>query len=484
MATVTVTAAPVVTVAVAPKRASVVAGAAQQFTATVTGSSDTAVIWSVQESSGCGSVSQTGLYTAPSAVATCHIIATSHADGKKNDVATVTVTATPVVVVAVSPKTTTVVAGASAQFTAIVTGSSDTAVVWSIQESSGCGSVSQAGLYTAPPAAATCHVVATSHADGTKNDVATVTVTAAPVVAVAVSPKTASVVSGKTQQFAATVTGSSDTAVIWSVRESSGCGSVSQAGLYTAPSAAATCHVIATSHADGTKSDVATVTVTATPVVAVAVSPKTTSVVASTTAQFSAIVTGSSDTAVVWSIQESSGCGSVSQAGLYTAPAAAATCHVVATSHADGTKSDVATVTVTAAPVVAVAVSPTTASVGAGASQQFTATVTGSSNTSVSWKVQESSGCGSVSQTGLYTAPAAAATCHVVATSAADGTKSATATITVTASTVTVAVSPATASVVACQTLTLTATVTGSSNTAVTWSVQEGSCRRYHHLGW
>ncbi len=80
-------------------------------------------------------------------------------------------------------------------------------------------------------------------------------------VAVSVSPKTVSVLTGATEHFSAAVTGTTNTSVIWSVQETSGCGSISSAGDYVAPTAVATCHVVATSVADSTKSDVATVTV-------------------------------------------------------------------------------------------------------------------------------------------------------------------------------------------------------------------------------
>ncbi|HTT72321.1 MAG TPA: hypothetical protein VMG32_13940, partial [Anaeromyxobacteraceae bacterium] len=329
-------AAQAVGISISPTAVNVAPGGQETFSALVTGAANTAVTWSVLEGAAGGTITSAGVYTAPGTAGTYHVVATSQADSTASAAAVVTVAGAPTVVVAVSPATASVLVGATQQFSASVTGTSDTAVVWSVLESSGCGSVTQAGLYTAPAAVTTCHVVATSHADATKSDVATVTVTAAPVVAVAIAPKTASVVAGATQQFSAIVTGTSDTAVLWSVQEASACGSVSASGLYTAPAAATTCHVVATSHADGTKSDVATVTVTVTPVVAVAIAPKTASVVAGATQQFSAIVTGTSDTAVLWSVQESSGCGSVSASGLYTAPAAATTCHVVATSHADG----------------------------------------------------------------------------------------------------------------------------------------------------
>lgn len=79
---------------------------------------------------------------------------------------------------------------------------------------------------------------------------------------------------------------------------------------------------------------------------------------------------------------------------------------------------------------VAVSISPQSALVPASGSQQFAAAVTGSANTSVTWSVVESTG-GTVSSTGLYTAPSGSGVFHVQVASVADGTKSALATVTV-----------------------------------------------------
>jgi hypothetical protein len=59
-------------------------------------------------------------------------------------------------------------------------------------------------------------------------------------------------------------------------------------------------------------------------------------------------VTGASDIAVVWSMTEGLAGGSVTQDGLYTAPANEGTYHVVATSHAEPSKAAVTNVVVTA----------------------------------------------------------------------------------------------------------------------------------------
>ena len=278
-------------------------------------------------------------------------------------------------------------------------------------------------------------------------------------VAVQVQPPSAQVRPGGSVTFAAVVTGTAVTTVNWTVQEGTPGGSVTSGGAYTAPGTAGTYHVVATSQADTTKSGTAAVTVT--PPVAVAISPKTATVAASGTQTFTATVSGATNTAVTWSLQETSGCGSVTQAGVYTAPAAAATCHVVATSQADTTKSDVATVTVTAPPPpVTVSISPAAPSTNSCQVVNFTATVTGSANTAVTWSVQEGATGGTITSAGVYTAPANAGTYHVVATSQADTTKSAVAAVVVTDKIVSVAVSPSTTSVPTGGTAQFTATVT------------------------
>jgi len=256
------------------------------------------------------------------------------------------------------------------------------------------------------------------------NTVAFVTLApSAPVAPVSVSllPTSVSVQAGGTKQFTATVGGTTNTAVTWSATG----GTVNSSGLYTAPNTGGTFMVTATSVADITKTASATVNVTV-PTVAVYISPTSALLQTGGNQQFTATVAGTSNTAVAWSATG----GTISSSGLYTAPNTAGTVTVTASSVADGTKSASATVNVTV-PVVAVSVNPTSSSLQEGASQQFTAAVTGSSNTAVSW----SASGGTMSSSGLYTAPAATGTFTVKATSAADSTKSASAMVTATGST-------------------------------------------------
>src|SRR5262249_39229048 len=99
-------------------------------------------------------------------------------------------------------------------------------------------------------------------------------------VAVNVSPGLVALTSSQSQQFNASVTGSSNTAVIWSMTPSAG--TLSSSGLYTAPSAitsSQTITITATSAADSTRS--ASATVTLMPPVTVFVGPANVSLSAS-----------------------------------------------------------------------------------------------------------------------------------------------------------------------------------------------------------
>ncbi len=254
-------------------------------------------------------------------------------------------------------------------------------------------------------------------------------------IAISISPTSATVAAGGTQQFQATVTGSSDSAVQWQVNKivggNSQYGTISTSGLYTAPTSdvALQVTVTAAATADTSKTASAAVTVNAAPpppppppTISVSISPTTALLAVSTTQQFTATVTGTTNTAVTWSVDGVNGgnttVGTISTTGLYTAPATAGTHTVTATSVADGTKSASAAVT-----VISLTISPQSTSVTPFGTRQFTATVQGTSNNGVIWSVDGvvggNSNTGTISTSGLYTAPANVGSHTVSATSSA-----------------------------------------------------------------
>jgi hypothetical protein len=140
-----------------------------------------------------------------------------------------------------------------------------------------------------------------------------------------------------------------------------------------------------------------------------AVSPLVATLEATHSQKFSASVSGASDTSVTWKISDCNGsaCGTISQNGLYTAPAVIpglTTVQITATPNADRTKARVMSVTLLP---LAVNVPDLPMGLGANEEHQFTATVTRHPNTEVTWSLSNCSvsDCGSIDGSGLYVAP-------------------------------------------------------------------------------
>jgi hypothetical protein len=108
--------------------------------------------------------------------------------------------------------------------------------------------------------------------------------------------------------------------------------------------------------------------------ITVSISPARATLYSGTTKQFTASVSGTSNSGVMWSATV----GTVTSSGLYTAPIVTATkiAYVTATSIADSTKKATATITVNPRPptLTQIALSPSSASINIGSQQHFTAT--------------------------------------------------------------------------------------------------------------
>ena len=342
---------------------SVTLGTSAQYAAKVTGSQNTAVTWSVNGVAGgngtVGSISPSGLYSAPANApqpSNVTITATSVVDSSVSGGLAVVLTAPPqapggngagsaVSLVVSGPTSVTV--GTSAQYAAIVTGSQNTAVIWSVNGVAGgdgtVGSISASGLYSAPasaPQPSNVTITATSVADPSVSQGLAVALAAAPqssgggvgpTVTLSLSGPT-SVNLGALSQYVATVTGTSNSGVIWSVDGVVGgnqtVGSISTTGFYTAPEvepSSSQVTITATSVADTSVTRSLTVTLVAPPP-----PPPTltltgaTTVTLGTSSQYAAVVSGSSNTGVTWSVNGVVGgnaaCGSISTSGRLHCP--------------------------------------------------------------------------------------------------------------------------------------------------------------------
>jgi len=168
---------PAVTVRINPNHARVHVGLSVQLTSSVNNADNDAVTWQLGGSGctgeACGRITSAGLYTAPATVPDppqVTVTAVSVADPSKSAMAVITVL--PAVEITVTPADPTVGVGRSLKFTAAVRNADDPRVVWTVTGAgctgSGCGTVSDTGLFSAPtlvPSVPTVTVTAASVED-------------------------------------------------------------------------------------------------------------------------------------------------------------------------------------------------------------------------------------------------------------------------------------------------------------------------------
>ncbi len=181
-----------VTVVVSPPNAELFPGDPQTFTATVSGTSDTALTWAVDGVVGgnatTGTISGSGAtitYKAPASAGSHTLAATSKADPTKSATATAVIQSLPPgVSVRLNPTSAALTPGTTRSFTATVYGSTgSTAVTWTVDNiangNSTVGTLSGTGntrTYTAPAAVGSHSLRATSVADTTKSTTAVISV--------------------------------------------------------------------------------------------------------------------------------------------------------------------------------------------------------------------------------------------------------------------------------------------------------------------
>jgi uncharacterized protein YjdB len=326
--------------------------------------------------------------------------------------------------IAVTPATPTIVIAGTQQFKAMGAysdGSSDltATAVWSSSDS-GVATVSASGMATAV-AAGGATIFAKS---GGVTGQATVTVPAATLQSIAVTPAAPTVAIGGAQQFKATGTYSDTstkdlTATVTWTSDNLSAATVSASGLATAV-AAGSSNIIAT--ASGGVHGQATITVPVPTLQSVAVTPASPTVAIGGTQQFKATGTYSDTstkdlTATVTWTSDNLSSATVSASGLATA-VAAGRANIIATS--SGGVHGQATITVPAPTLHSIAVTPATPTIAIGGTQQFKATGTYSDSstkdlTATSTWTSDNTSAATVSASGFATA-VAAGSANIIAT--------------------------------------------------------------------
>jgi len=323
-----------ISLAITPITHNIAPAAQAQFTSTNNGNITNNITWS----SSAGSISNTGLFTAPNTTGTFTITATSLLDNSKTASTTVTVAEPSPISISISPQEVTIFELENANFTAEVLGTTNKGVTWEIVGFH--GGITQSGNYFSSIFSPGSYLIsATSKADPNQVAYATIHV---EIVNVAIDSFVTALSPGEQLQLNATVTGHAGTDVQWTASN----GIIDPTGLYTAPANPGTYQINATSVADNRKTAVTTVTVESDSDIRISMgTTHKTKIYTPETTILSATVSGIANREIIWSIVEPDG-GTISNAGLYTPPDRAGTFQVIATSAADTTKFASATIQV------------------------------------------------------------------------------------------------------------------------------------------
>jgi hypothetical protein len=418
------------TVTLSPSTADLRSSQTMQF-AVRQGNRDLPAVWSL--SPRLGTIDSSGLYKSPEKIGANSRVTVSATTSEPKNTSTAVInligdSSTSSVngggtsgATVITPATATLAAGESVRFSVPTQGIAGPAVRWSITPE--VGTISADGTYTAPaavPLESTVKVTANTSDNGSSS----VDVVLTPI-SVALHASTSLLRASETFQLRATVKGTSNHGVNWSV---SGPGSISVNGVYTAPLMLTTeqeAKVTATSAADSSKS--ATVSLKVQPPVLLLISPATVTMFTTQRMRFTVSLSGSSDTRVRLTL---AGPGNLLADGTYEAPASIPkreTAVITATSVSNPDKS--ATARVELNPVI-ISINPASVEMRASQQMRFGAEVTGTTNTALRWSLL---GSGALSANGLYIAPASIPSdqnARVTATSVADPSQSATAFIT------------------------------------------------------
>ncbi|MEI9936556.1 MAG: Ig-like domain-containing protein [Pseudomonadota bacterium] len=392
--TLTVSAATLVSIAVTPATPSIAKGLTRQFTATgtytdaTTQNVTTAATWASSDTETAtisNAVGSQGLASTPK-VGTASISATLN--GVSNST-TFTVTAATLVSIGVTPATPSVTHGLTRQFTAtgVYTDASTqnltTTASWASSDTTKATISNAAGSQGVASGAGVGSTSISATLNGVSNST-TLTVTAATLVSIGVTPATPSIAKGLTQQFTAVgvytdATTQDLTATATWASSDTGKATISNAvgsqGLASTPGVGST-SISAT--LDGVTGST-TLTVTAATLVSIGVTPATPSIAKGLTQQFTAMGTYTDastqnlTTTATWSSSDTEKAtisNAVGSQGLASTPGVGSTSISATLAGVTGST----TLAVTAATLVSIGVTPATPSVANGLTLQFTAT--------------------------------------------------------------------------------------------------------------
>ena len=219
-------------VTVTPASATLPVGGTQQFTATLQNATG-GVTWSVDGGATNGTITSSGLYTAPASAPGGGVtVRATHTASGATDTATVTVTAPTQPQVTTQPTDQTALAGGSATFTAAASGTPTPTVQWQLSTDGGATYADIPGATSGSLTLTSVTIgqnnnryraVFTNSAGGATTNAATLTVTSTAVAPqITTQPANQSVIADATATFTAAATGDPDPAVQWQLSTNGG----------------------------------------------------------------------------------------------------------------------------------------------------------------------------------------------------------------------------------------------------------------------
>ncbi|WP_207385576.1 Ig-like domain-containing protein, partial [Legionella gratiana] len=416
-ASLAVTNATLVSIAVTPTNSSIAEGTSQQFTAIGTYSDSStqnltsSVTWASSNTATAtisNAAGSNGLANGESAGATTITATLDSVSGT----ASLTVTNATLVSIAITPVNASIATGLTQQFTAVGTYSDSStqdltnSVIWS-SSNTGSATISNApgsnGRATGVSSGSTTITATLDSVSGA----ASLVVTNATLVSIAVTPTNPSIAKGTTQQFTAIGTFSDSSthdltsSVIWT-SSNTAIATISNASGSNGLAAGASSGSTIITATLGSVSDTANLEVTNATLVSIAVTPPNPQIADGFTQQFTAIGTYSDSSTqdltstVTWS-SSSTAIATVSNASGSNGQATGVSSGTATITAVLGSVSGTANLAVTNATLVSIAVTPTNPSIAKGTTQQFTATGTFSDSStlnltsSVTWSSSNTS---------------------------------------------------------------------------------------------
>lgn len=410
-------------IAITPASATVAKGGTANLTATGTFSDNstanitTTVTWTSATPATASVGSNTGIVTG---VAVGNTTVTAALKGITSNVVPITVTASALTGIAVTPNAVTIDKGTTTTFTATgtyadsTTGNISASVTWG-SSNTNVATVSTSGVATGVNLGTS---TITASASGVTSNAATLTVTAPALTAIAVTPASATLAKGLTTSLIATGAYSSGAPVVitslvtWTSANPSIASVGASTGVVTAKAATGTTTI--TASLAGVTSNTVSITVTAATLSSIAVTPASISIAKGNSTPFTATGTYSDTTTgdisgtVTWN---SSNTAAATFSGFTATGAGVGSSNITAS--LSGVTSNTAVLTVTPAVIASIAITPSAPSVAVGSTVSLTATATYSDATTAditataTWSSLNTAAANFVSTAGVATGIAA-----------------------------------------------------------------------------